>query len=46
MVLTNEELMYVTGGAVKLSVWAIVGGVITFVIGVVDGYLRPLACNR
>lgn len=46
MALQDEELMTLTGGAVNYGLWTIVGGVITFVIGIIDGYLRPLACNR
>lgn len=46
MVLNDDELTNVTGGAVKYGLIAIIGGIITFIIGVVDGYLRPLPCNR
>lgn len=46
MVLQNEELATITGGAVKYAVIAVIGGVIAFAIGVIDGYLRPLACNK
>ena len=46
MVLQNEELMNITGGAVKTTVLAVIGGVVAFVIGVIDGYLRPLSCNK
>lgn len=42
--LNNEELMNVSGGAVKI--WALIGiGIFAFAAGVVDGYLRPLKCN-
>lgn len=46
MVLQSDELISITGGAVKYGVVAIVGGLLTFLIGVVDGYLRPLTCNK
>ena len=46
MVLQNEELMNITGGAVNYGVLAVIGGVVAFVIGVIDGYLRPLSCNK
>lgn len=43
--LTNEELKNVDGGALKLGIGlAIVAGV-TFVIGFIDGLIRPLKCN-
>ncbi len=45
MVLENKELMSISGGGFKYGIAAIVGGIITFLIGVVDGYLRPLSCN-
>lgn len=45
--LTNEELSTINGGAIKLAVtkWLIGGGIATFIIGVVNGYLRPLTCS-
>lgn len=45
--LTNEELHNINGGAIKLSVGAylIIGGAASFVIGLINGYLRPLACS-
>lgn len=46
MALEDEELMTLTGGAAKYALWTIIGGVITFVIGIIDGYLRPLTCNK
>lgn len=45
MVLNEEELVSITGGAIKATALAIIGGVVTFIIGVIDGYLRPLKCN-
>lgn len=45
--LTNEELLNINGGAIKiaLSRWLIGGGIATFIIGVINGYLRPLTCS-
>ncbi len=45
--LSNEELSNVSGGiaALKASHFAIIGGVITFLIGAVNGFLRPLSCS-
>lgn len=43
--LSKQELMEVNGGAIK---WAIVGAIaagVSFIIGVVDGIIRPLKCN-
>ena len=44
--LTNNELATIHGGAVKLGVAALVVGVGVFIIGVVDGLLRPLKCYK
>lgn len=44
--MSNEELLNTKAG---ISKGIIIGGisiVISFLIGVVDGYLRPLSCNR
>lgn len=47
MYLTNKELSDINGGAIKLaaSKWIIIGGVATFIIGFVNGLLRPLSCK-
>lgn len=43
--LTNKELLSVEGG---FGLWGIIGivGGITFLIGVIDGFVRPLKCNK
>ena len=46
MVLKNEELINTSGGAIKYGVYGLIGAAITFILGMIDGYLRPLACNR
>lgn len=45
MALENNELQEITGGGIKYGIAAIIGGILTFLVGVVDGYLRPLSCN-
>lgn len=47
MNLTKEELSNINGGAIKLALskWFIGGGIVTFVVGVISGYLRPLSCK-
>lgn len=43
--LTNDELKNVDGGGFKLGIGlGIVAGV-TFIIGFIDGLIRPLKCN-
>ncbi len=44
--LTNEDLYNVKAGAIKASILALIAAGVTCIIGVVDGYLRPLKCNR
>ena len=34
------------GGAIKYAVFGVFGALITFVAGLIDGYLRPLSCKR
>lgn len=45
MILTKEELLAVQGGAASWTVALGIGAFITFLIGVVDGYLRPHKCD-
>ena len=47
MNLTNQELSNTNGGVLKIaaSKWIIVGGIATFIIGMFNGYLRPLTCK-
>ncbi len=42
MELKNEELQNVVGGGI--GKWVVIGGLISFVIGVIDGFLRPFKC--
>lgn len=46
MVKDIEELKDVSGGAIKWGILAAIGSAITFLIGVVDAYFRPLPCNK
>ena len=44
--MSNEELINTKAG---ISKGVLIGGIsiiVTFLIGVVDGYLRPLSCNK
>lgn len=42
----KQELKTIYGGGFNFSIAAIIGAGITFIIGVIDGYIRPLACNK
>lgn len=46
MELTTIELTNIQGGATKIGVYIVIGGLITLVVGIIDGYLRPLKCNK
>lgn len=47
-ILTKNESIKYTGGAIKLSagIVVIISGVAAFILGVVDGMSNPKACNR
>lgn len=45
MELSNQELNNIVGGAKRITFGIIAGGLITLIIGIIDGYLRPLKCN-
>ena len=41
--LNNKELKKISGGGLGLGI--LIGAGIIFLIGVIDGYIRPLKCN-
>ena len=43
--LEKEELMNISGGGYKWGLGALIAGGVTFIIGLIDGLLRPLKCN-
>ena len=43
--LNNEELYNISAGAIKWTVGIAVGAILSFIAGVIDGYMRPLGCN-
>ena len=46
MILDCSELFQIQGGALSWKfVAGVLGGVATFLIGVLDGLFRPLACK-
>lgn len=44
--LTKQELKNITGGEITLAAGCLIAGGIVFLIGIIDGYLRPLACKK
>jgi len=43
--LNKQELMSINGGGISLGAGLLIGAGIVFLIGVIDGYIRPLKCN-
>jgi len=43
--LTKEELKKVSGGAISTKLLALIPLGVSFIVGLIDGYLRPLKCN-
>ena len=43
--ISKNELMSVNGGGFSIGLGFLIGGLATFIIGVIDGYVRPLKCN-
>ena len=48
MVLKNDELINIHGGASNkgIGVGIIIAALGSFIVGIIDGFLRPLACNK
>ena len=44
--MSNEELVNIKAGVSKTFIIGGISVVISFLIGVIDGYLRPLSCNK
>ncbi len=44
-VLKEKELMEISGGFFSAAKVLGIIGAVTFVIGVIDGFVRPLRCN-
>ena len=41
--ISNNELKQINGGGLGLGL--LLGGLATFIIGIIDGYVRPLKCR-
>lgn len=41
----EEELYEIKAGAAKWSVGFVIGAVVSFIAGLIDGFMRPLGCN-
>lgn len=45
MNLEKRELLNVQGGGISAGLLTCIGAGIVFLIGVIDGFVRPLKCN-
>lgn len=45
-ILEEQELKQIVGGGFSLGLGALISAGITFVIGLIDGFIRPLGCNK
>ena len=45
ILLDNEEMYEIVGGAAKSGVWTIIGGVVSFVVGLFNGFFQTKACK-
>lgn len=43
--INEEKLKEINGGGISFGATLFFGGLITFFIGLIDGYTRPLACK-
>ena len=43
--LTNKELMEVNGGGISLGTGLLIVAGVCFVVGIIDGIVRPLKCR-
>ena len=41
----KQELIKVNGGGMSVSLGLIIGAGVVFIIGLIDGFVRPLSCN-
>lgn len=45
VILKNDELSEIYGGASTFSIGAILGGIFVIVAGIIDGFIRPIKCD-
>ena len=43
--ISNDELRQINGGAFNVGIAIAIAAGITFIVGVIDGIVRPLKCN-
>ena len=43
--LTSNEMKNISGGGINIGLWFGIGAGVSFLIGLIDGLIRPLKCN-
>ena len=43
--LTKNELTKISGGGMSVGFGLLIGAGVVFIIGLIDGFVRPLKCN-
>jgi len=43
--LNKEQLNSINGGGISIGVGLVIGGIVSFLLGLIDGYARPIKCN-
>lgn len=43
--LQKNELIKIKGGGISVGFGLLIGAGIVFIIGLIDGFVRPLGCN-
>lgn len=43
--LNESELKNINAGAIKWGIVAAIGGIVTFIMGVLDGFTNPTKCR-
>lgn len=43
--ISNYELKQISGGGINIGLWVGIGAGVSFIIGLIDGLVRPLKCN-
>lgn len=38
--------MQVTGGGLSTTAWAIIGGIVSFIISMAEGFINPTKCGK
>ena len=43
--LNEKEMKKISGGGINIGLWLGIGAGVSFLIGFIDGIIRPLKCN-